>query len=277
MDDNRWNFDEIDWPTTSFPLRDHLVLASRRGSEAHGTYVPPEDATGIDDRDVLGIVVPPFDYYVGVRGDWSKAEAQSIKGPWDVVLYDARKYVRLLMVQNPNILASLWCEPEDYLYVSDFGRALLDMREHLKGRHDFHAACVGYAQGQLYKMTHGSLGTGYMGEKRKALVERFGYDCKNAAHLLRLLHMGTEFHKEGVLHVRRTWDREMLIDIKRGKYTLEAVSKLAEDAFHEANAAYAESVLPETVDTDLINREFTTMMTNWIFRLQLRGPKLTGG
>jgi len=277
MDENRWNFDEIDWPTTSFNLRSHLVLAARRGSEAHGTYIPPEDATGVDDRDVLGIVVSPLDHYMGVRNDWSKAEAQSIKGPWDVVLYDARKYVRLLMAQNPNILMSLWCEPEDYLYISEFGRALLGMREHFKGRHAFHDACVGYARGQLYKMTHGSLGTGYMGEKRKALVEQFGYDCKNAAHLLRLLYMGAEFHKEGVLHVRRTWDRERLIDIKRGKHTLQEVSKMAEDAFREANAAYAESVLPEKVDTDLINKVFTEMMTGWFFRLQLKTLRLQEG
>lgn len=267
MDDKRWNFDEIDWPTTSFDLRSHLVLAARRGSEAHGTYVPPEDSSGIDDRDVLGIVVPPIDYYVGVRNDWSKAEAQSIKGPWDVVLYDARKFVRLLMAQNPNILASLWCDDEDYLFASSFGQELLGMRELFKGRHAFHNACIGYARGQLYKMTHGSLGTGYMGEKRKALVEQFGYDCKNAAHLLRLLYMGIEFHTEGVMHVRRTWDRELLVGIKKGRLTLDEVSALAEAAFSDAEKAYQASVLPGEVDTDAINQHFTVMMTSY-FKLK---------
>jgi len=30
--------------------------------------------------------------------------------------------------------------------------------------------------------------SGYMGEKRKAMVRKYQYDVKNAAHLIRLLH-----------------------------------------------------------------------------------------
>lgn len=32
-----------------------------------------------------------------------------------------------------------------------------------------------------------------MGEKRKQLVAKHGYDTKNASHLIRLLRMGMEF------------------------------------------------------------------------------------
>ena len=42
---------------------------------------------------------------------------------------------------------------------------------------------------------------GYMGQKRRELVRRVGYDAKNAAHLIRLLRMGIEFLTEGTLHV----------------------------------------------------------------------------
>jgi hypothetical protein len=134
-----------------------------------------------------------------------------------------------------------------------------------KGRHAFHAATVGYARGQLYKMTHGSVGTGYMGEKRKALVERFGYDCKNAAHLIRLLHMGSEFHREGILHVRRTHDRDMLVAIKRGEWSLAQVDAEAEKSFHDAEVAYNESVLPEQVDVEAVNKVFTAEMMGHVF------------
>jgi hypothetical protein len=44
---------------------------------------------------------------------------------------------------------------------------------------------------------------GYMGQKRRELVRRVGYDAKNAAHLIRLLRMGIEFLTEGTLHVER--------------------------------------------------------------------------
>ena len=51
---------------------------------------------------------------------------------------------------------------------------------------------------------------GYMGEKRKRLVEKFGYDTKNASHLIRLLRMGMEFLVDGELHVEREDAKELL-------------------------------------------------------------------
>lgn len=101
--------DEIQWPDTPFALRPNLILAGRRGSESHGTYVPPTDPAAIDDRDVMGIVMPPADYAVGLK-NWEGAEA--IKGVWDVVLYDFRKFVRLLCKQNPNVMTLLWLREE---------------------------------------------------------------------------------------------------------------------------------------------------------------------
>ena len=44
---------------------------------------------------------------------------------------------------------------------------------------------------------------GYMGQKRRELVRRVGYDDKNAAHLIRLLRMGIEFLTEGTIYVER--------------------------------------------------------------------------
>jgi len=52
-----------------------------------------------------------------------------------------------------------------------------------------------------------------MGAKRKSLVEKFGYDTKNAAHLILLLRMGIEFLSVGVLHVKRH-DAQELLEIK---------------------------------------------------------------
>lgn len=51
-----------------------------------------------------------------------------------------------------------------------------------------------------------------MGQKRRELVRRVGYDAKNAAHLIRLLRMGIEFLTEGTLHVERA-DATELLDI----------------------------------------------------------------
>ena len=68
---------------------------------------------------------------------------------------------------------------------------------------------------------------GYMGQKRRELVRRVGYDAKNAAHLIRLLRMGIEFLTEGTLHVERA-DAPELLDIKRGAWPLEKVKAESE-------------------------------------------------
>jgi hypothetical protein len=97
-------------------------------------------------------------------------------------------------------------------------------------------------------MTHGAF-EGYMGEKRKKLVEKFGYDCKNAAHLIRLLRMGIEFLVDGKLKVFRE-DAAELKEIKSGKWSLEKVMKEADRLFILAQEAFVRSSLPNSPDTE---------------------------
>ena len=85
----------------------------------------------------------------------------------------------------------------------------------------------------------------YMGEKRRGLVVRHGYDTKNAAHLIRLLLMAEEFLATGDLHVYRTNDADLLRAIKRGEWTLDAVKQEAEALFARVKAARDASPLPD--------------------------------
>jgi len=91
-------------------------------------------------------------------------------------------------------------------------------------------------------MTHYKF-EGYMGQKRKALVEQHGYDTKNASHLIRLLRMGIEFLRTGELTVTRPDARELL-DIKQGKWTLERVQAEANELFENISEVYDKSPLP---------------------------------
>ena len=98
---------------------------------------------------------------------------------------------------------------------------------------------------------------GYMGAKRKKLVEKYGYDCKNAGHCIRLLKLGIYLLNTGTLQVYREHDRQLLIDIKTGKYPLPEVQLMAEKLFTELSNAYANSILPmennkETINTLLV-------------------------
>ncbi len=256
------------FPKTPFPIESSLILLGRRGSEAHGTYLPPEEKDGIDDRDLMGLCIPPEEMVLGTGG-WEGGPrwecSEEINGVWDVVLYDVRKFVRLLCKQNPNALSLLWLESEDYLQMSEEGRRLVAARDLFRARDAAYEAFVGYTKSQMEKMTSGAF-KGYMGAKRKALVETYGFDLKNAAHAVRLLHMGCEYQKSGRLTVRRVWDRQMLIEIKRGEWTLSMIKEHVADRLHSMEAAREESVLPLAIDMQKVEELAVSLMRSHLGR-----------
>jgi hypothetical protein len=103
---------------------------------------------------------------------------------------------------------------------------------------------------------------GYMGQKRRELVRRVGYDAKNAAHLIRLLRMGIEFLTEGTMHVERA-DGPELLEIKRGAWPLEKVKAEAERLFQLSQEAYVRSSLPPEPDRDRAERLCVEMISTY--------------
>ncbi len=232
-------------------ISDWAILVGYRGSIAHGMYDPPEKPTSIDDKDVMAICMPPMDYYYGLKQFGSRGTKEIKEANWDIVAYELTKAMRLLEKGNPNILSLLWLHDTHYIKKTRAGEMLLDNRKLLVGKHVYHSF-VGYARGQLHRMTH-TAREGYMGAKRKRLVKRFGYDIKNAAHLIRLLRMGIEFLGDGELQVLRP-DAQQLLEIKRGEWSLEEVKVEASRLFIAAEAAYTLSKLPAKPDHEKINQ-----------------------
>jgi hypothetical protein len=104
-----------------------------------------------------------------------------------------------------------------------------------------------------FRTLHHSHFSGYMGEKRKAMVRKYQYDVKNAAHLIRLLRMGAEFLETGRLQVFREVDADELKRIKRGAWTLEQVKAEAERLFARVIQARETSALPAQPDAAAAN------------------------
>ena len=104
-----------------------------------------------------------------------------------------------------------------------------------------------------FRKLHHEHFSGYMGEKRKAMVRKYQYDVKNAAHLIRLLRMGIEFLETGQLQVFRTSDADELKRIKRGAWTLDQVKEQAEQLFGRIERARAQSPLPPRPDETAAN------------------------
>ena len=298
-----------------FDLKPHLLVLATMGSHSHGTYLPPEEPTAFDDVDLMGFVVPPLDYHMGLpRWDNWRLQVDEL----DVVMYSLDKAMRLLLKSNPNIVGLLWLRSQDFVYQH---RLFTELLAH---RHIFSAltaadAFAGYAYGQLkrmeafdldriteyealialvrekgpvaevleadtnklkhiaqnwsisqeklsrFKALHRNYFSGYMGEKRKALVRGHGYDVKNAAHLIRLLRMGKEYLATGELQVYRTTDADELKAIKRGEWTLDQVKAEAERLFAEVRAAEAASTLPKRPDEKAANRLLMRMHQAMLF------------
>lgn len=136
-----------DIPKTAVP--EGLCLLAYCGSIAHGTHNP--DPESIDDIDLIGFVVAPIEVYFGLTEWGSRGTLEVKEGRYDGVYYELRKAFNLLLVGNPNILSTLWTEPEHILFKDSIGTALLDTREMFLGKH-IYGPLVGYASSQLSKM-----------------------------------------------------------------------------------------------------------------------------
>lgn len=226
------------------------IMVAYRGSHAHDTYLSPETSDSIDDVDTMSIVIPGIEYYFGVRQFGSRGTIDGFHGRWDCVSYEFLKFIRLLVVGNPNVLSMLWMDPEMYIKLTPAGEMIISERDAFTGKHTA-KSFIGYASGQLHRMTHQRF-EGYMGEKRKALVEKYGYDCKNASHCLRILRMGIEFLETGKLNVKRP-DAGELIDVKCGRWSLEQVKAEAESLLDRARVAEQRSQLPPGPDMKRID------------------------
>ena len=79
------------------------------------------------------------------------------------------------------------------------------------------------------------------------------YDVKNVAHCVRLLHMGLELARGEGFNVVRTWDRQMLLDIRNHKYEYEEIIVYIEKIFTEMKSLIATCNLPETADKEKVN------------------------
>jgi predicted nucleotidyltransferase len=235
------------------------IILCYRGSIAHGTFIPNHEPSSIDDKDILGIAIPTEEYFFGLK----QFEQFEIKQDyWDVLVYDFKKFIRLLSKANPNVMQALWT-PEKHILKTSWQFKMLVENRHLFAHRGLYKAFCGYSYGQLHKMEH-MVYNGYMGEKRKALVDKFGYDCKNASHMIRLLRQGIEFLKTGELEVERQ-DRSELIQIKTGQWSIERVKKEATRLFKDMELAYLHSQLPDKPNIEAIDRLTQDILTKHFY------------
>jgi hypothetical protein len=127
-----------------------LILLGYRGSIAHNMYIPQNDPSSIDDKDVMGVYVGPVEHYLGFGREEVK---ERFIGEWDAVSYEIRKFVGLLLKCNPNVLSMLWVPERHIIYMHDLGRYLRENRDLFVSRQAYYSF-NGYAYSQFKRMTH---------------------------------------------------------------------------------------------------------------------------
>ena len=236
---------------SGFPYPDRLIHLFVGGSELHGARVH-----GTDDLDVYGVYIEPPEMVLELESlphfVWSTAENDRRNGPndVDVTLYSLKKWAGLACKGNPTALHFLFAE-------SAVRNAI--WTEVVRSRHVFLARTfakpfVGFADDQLKRMT-GSKGRGKKGQ-RPEIEAKYGYDVKAAMHTLRLLYECKELLSEGTITLPRP-ERDFLIRVRTGKYSMEKVVAMAEKLFADCEAAAKSSSLPEKVDRVAVSRLLT--------------------
>lgn len=231
-----------------------IILSGLRGSDAHGSKLPADHPRATDDVDTFGVSVQPLEWYLGIQGYHSQArQSWDTAGErYDHLIHDVRKFFHLLTKGNPNVHCWLWADPVHLGEISDAALLILRNRSKFLSRVCFNAL-AGYATAQMHKMDRKKY-HGYMGKKRKILVDELGYDVKHAAHCVRLLQMGIELARTGRLTTRRPeGEAETLRAIKAGDWPYRRTERLCNHLFGEFKVAEAQSDLPDTLDRDFIN------------------------
>lgn len=251
-----------------------LIFETVHGSRAYGL------ARADSDVDLKGVIVGPSAWYHGFVGG-----PEQIEHSPDHVHFEIRKFMRLAASANPTLIEVLWTDSRHHTVVTPAGERLLDARaEFLSKRVE--TTFAKYAEAQLKRMaTHRrwllspptreptpdafedraaykaarAQWKQYQGwlvhrnPERAAAEAAFGYDTKNAQHLVRLLRMAVEIARDGVVHVERG-DRDELLAIRAGAWSYDQLVGEADRLLGAAHDAAEVSTLPDEPDREALDR-----------------------
>lgn len=234
-----------------FPYPDDLIMSYIGGSEAHGAKV-----AGTDDTDWYGIFIEPpekvlgidrYEHFVTTTG--GKAGGNGSQDV-DVCLYTLRKWAGLAAKGNPSCLHFLFA-PLKFNHIIwaqvSYKREAFLAKGHVR-------PFLGFADDQMKRLF------GEKGQKnvhRAESEEKFGYDTKYAMHIVRLYSEAKELMETGYITLPRP-DKNELIAIRQGKYTLSEIRAMGRQLEADALAASDRSPLPARIDRDAISKIVAT-------------------
>ena len=134
------NKPEYNFINTNEHLGKHVILLGLAGSYAYGTNIEGSDI------DIRGITLNQKSDIIGLT-----QFEQYVDDNTDTVIYAFNKMVNLLLSCNPNTIELLGLAPDNYLYLNDIGKMLLDNKRLFLSKRAIQSF-VGYADAQLRRL-----------------------------------------------------------------------------------------------------------------------------
>jgi len=173
------------------------------GSHAYGT------ATEDSDEDVRGVIIPPKEYWYGLRefGQYTRDDGE------DVQLYELRRFLQFTVKGNPDHVMMWFVEP---FKTSHHWHTLQEEVLPLILSQQIIKSHIGMATAHLKRLEHPNR---KCGEKGRAAIEAHGYNTKDACHVIRCLDQCHELLSSGYMEFPSQY-REQYVQIRRGDWTL---------------------------------------------------------
>ena len=236
-----------------------LLFRTVAGSHLYGT------ATEGSDVDERGVFLAPERYWLGFLDRVEQVEDKKK----DKVYYEWRKFLKLTLDCNPNMVELLFVPEEMWLDHSDewfFVQKTRCAFLSKKAKYTF----SGYAHSQLKRLrNHKRWMDGFVptdksereawelwkknrNPERFALEEKFGYDTKHASHLLRLMYEGKELLLTGNLTFPRP-EADLLVKVRKGLWSYDELMERVSEFDRDFEEWYNLSPLPHSPDKTRVN------------------------
>jgi hypothetical protein len=248
------------------------VLCGVVGSHAYGCATPESDV------DYMNVFVAPLDHYFGIQKETESKQTND--GENDVSSYEFRNFVSLCAKFNPNVIPMLFLDaPKNWYEVlkpnlSAWRFVHPVMVPIIQNRSTFisksaAATLIGYADGMISRAKIGV--SGKWGEKRKALVEEYGYDVKAAAHAYRLLSLGKSiFCNDHGVNIQA--GKETCSFIRNGNVAFDDFLEIIEEERSILQILIDRDVfIPEKPETGRINRMCVNAIKEYEFEWRGKG------
>ena len=220
----------------NFISDESVSMLTVMGSRAYGTETPESD------WDFYGVLVPPVDVvFPHLKGritgfgkqvqEFNQSQGQHLEnegGEFDVTIYNITRYFQLCMDGNPNMIDSLFTGDSSLVKCDNVGKIIRENRQLFLSQKCYHTF-KGMAFSHMCRLNNRErIG------KRAELINQYGYDVKDASHIIRLVEELKMILTQGDLDLKA--NSTLSLGVKQGLWKKEEVVKHFEQSMEMLDA-----------------------------------------